>query len=47
MLDSIEDLIALILGLVALWFLVGVLPRGLCSGDRRRSARRVKGGVWP
>jgi hypothetical protein len=42
--DSIADLIALFLGMVALWFLVGVFSRDVRSGGHRRSPRRVKGG---
>jgi hypothetical protein len=42
--DSIEDLIALFLGLVVLSFLVGIVSRDVRSGDHRRSPRRVKGG---
>jgi len=42
--DSIGDLIALLLGMVVLWFLVGVFSHDVRSGDHRRSPRRVKGG---
>jgi hypothetical protein len=42
--DSYEDLIALVLGLVVLWFLVGVFSHDVPSGDHRGSLRRVKGG---
>jgi hypothetical protein len=42
--DSIEDLIALLLGMVVLWFLVGVFSHDARSGDHRRSPRRIKGG---
>jgi len=40
--DSIGDLIALLLGMVVLWFLVGVFSHDVRSGDHRRSPRRVK-----
>ena len=42
--DSIRDLIALFLGMVVLWFLVGVLSHDVRSGDQRRSPRNVKKG---
>ncbi len=42
--DSIADLIALFLGMVVLWFLVGVFSHDVRSGDQQRSPRRVKGG---
>jgi len=42
--DSIGDLIALLLGMVVLWFLLGVFSHDVRSGDHRSSPRRVKGG---
>jgi hypothetical protein len=42
--DSIGDLIAGLLGLVVLWFLVGVFSHHSPSGHHRSSPRRVKGG---
>jgi len=42
--DSIGDLIALLLGFVVLWFLVGVFSHDVRSSDHRRSPRRLKGG---
>jgi hypothetical protein len=44
MLDSIGDLIALLLGITVLWFLVGVFSHEARTGDHRRAPRRVKGG---
>ena len=41
---SIGDLIALFLGMVVLWFLVGVFSHDARSGDQRRSPRNVTGG---
>lgn len=44
MLDSIGDLIALLLGMTVLWFLVGVFSHDVRSGDHRRLPPRAKGG---
>jgi len=42
--DSIGDLIALFLGMVVLWFFVGLFSHDVPPGDHRKSPRRVKGG---
>lgn len=42
--DSIRDLIALVLGLVALWFLGCVFSHEARPDDHGSSPRKVKGG---
>ena len=44
MAETLEDLIALALGLAVLWFLVGVFSQEISSGDHRRPMGGVKGG---
>lgn len=44
MVESAQDLIGVLLGLVVLWFLFGALIRQECVWDRRHAGRHSPGG---